>query len=155
MVATDYLSDSVLSVLPSMSVMCNHGSEYFRLYGGRLLVGGMRHAVRGQQEGLIYDAETSPSVYDNLRAFVAEFLPFISTNFTHSWSGIMCHTKDGLPLVGPIPGKPNQYVMAGFNGYGFSHALTSGMIIRDYIKSGSSKLPGTKIFNPARLSRGE
>jgi len=152
MVATDYLSDAVLSALPSMSMMCNHGSEYFRLFGGRLLVGGMRDAVRGKQKGLLYDAETSPSVYDHLRGFVADKLPFVTANFTHSWSGIMSYTKDKRPLVGPLPGRPNQYIMAGFNGYGFGHSLVSGMIIRDYLKKGSSNLPGTTIFDPARLS---
>lgn len=151
MAATDVLPDEVLSVLPNMSMMCNHGYEYFRLHGGRLLVGGMRHAVRGHQEGTVYDGETSQAVYDRLRGFVSDHLPFIKTNFTHTWSGIMCSTSDGLPLIGKVPGKENQYIMAGFNGYGFSHALMGSMILRDYLTLGRSDLPGANIFDPARL----
>lgn len=112
----------------------------------------MRHAVRGRQEGLVYDGETSQAVYDRLRGFVVDHLPFIKTNFTHTWSGIMCATSDRLPLIGAVPGKPNQFIMAGFNGYGFSHTLMGSMIIRDYILSGGSQLPGTTIFDPARLT---
>jgi glycine/D-amino acid oxidase-like deaminating enzyme len=151
MLATSRLPETVLSVLPPMSMMCNNGCEYFRVYDDRLLVGGMRHAVRGRQEGILYDGEVSQAVYDRLRKFVGDHLPFVPTSFTHTWSGIMCMTRDGLPLVGPIPNKPNEYIAAGFNGYGYSHALMSSMIIKDYLTKDKSTLPGARIFDPARL----
>jgi glycine/D-amino acid oxidase-like deaminating enzyme len=63
----------------------------------------------------------------------------------------MCSTPDGFPLIGELPDRPNQYIMAGFNGYGFSHALSGAMIIRDYIKDGKSSIPGARLFDPGRL----
>lgn len=152
MVATDILPETSLSIMPSMSISCNHGSEYFRLHGGRLLVGGMRLAIRGRQEGITVDGENSPTVYDKLRHFVSSNLPFVNTNFSHTWTGIMCETNDHLPLVGAVPNRPNEYVIAGCQGYGFSHALLSSMIIKDLIMHGESSLPGAKIFSPARFS---
>lgn len=152
MIATDHLEDSVAQLLPAMSMTCNDCHEYFRIHGGRLLVGGMRHAVRGQQMGLINDGEISPGIFDKLRGFVTGALPFIQNiKFTHTWSGIMCATPDGLPLIGALPGRQNQYILGGFNGHGFSHALHGSMIIKDLINTGSSTHPGVQLFDPGRF----
>lgn len=152
MIATDYLEDSVAQLLPAMSMSCNDCHEYFRLHNGRLLVGGMRHAVRGQQRGLSNDGEISPAIFDKLRGFVSEALPFIkNVKLTHTWSGIMCATPDSLPLVGQVPGRQNEYIVGGFNGYGFGHALLSSVIVKDLITTGSSTCPGVKLFDPVRF----
>jgi glycine/D-amino acid oxidase-like deaminating enzyme len=151
-VVTDHLDDSISQLLPSMSMSCNNGSEYFRTYGGRLLVGGMRHAVRGQQVGIVNDGEVSPAIYDRLRGFVSGALPFIqNAKFTHTWSGIMCTTSDRLPLIGPRNDKLNEFILGGFNGYGFSHALYGSMIIKNFIESGFSIYTGAEIFDPRRF----
>ena len=152
MVATNILSDEVLGVFPAMSITCNDCSEYFRLHAGRLLLGGQRSDVRGQQLGIIDDGEISPSVYEKLRSFMCQYLPVLDQNdvkLSHTWSGIMCQTPDGLPLVGQI--SPNAYIAAGFNGYGFAHAVQAAMIIKDLIKDGKSMHAGVKLFNPGRF----
>lgn len=152
MVATDYLDESIARLLPVMSMSCNDCNEYFRLYNGRLLIGGMRHAVRGEQKNLVNDGEMSPSVFERLRDFVSGNLPFIqNVKFTHTWSGIMASTKDGLPLIGAVPNRSNQYILGGFNGYGFGHALFGSMIIKDLIRTGRSDHPGVQLFDPERF----
>jgi len=150
MVATDLLPDAVHRVLPAMSVSCNHGADYFRLHGGRLLFGGQRQNVRGRQEGIIYDGEISQTVFKRQKDFLQKHLPFIDVKFTHVWSGIMCLTDDRLPLVGEIPGRDNEFIVAGFNGYGLSHAFMAGQIVRDKILRGESALPGAELFDPRR-----
>lgn len=35
---------------------------------------------------------------------------------TCAWSGIMAHSIDLVPLVGPVPGKRGLFVSAGYNG---------------------------------------
>lgn len=152
MVATDYFEDSVAQILPAMSMTTNDCSEYFRMHNGRLLAGGMRHSVRGQQLGLVNDGEISPSVFDKLRGFVDGALPFIQdVKYTHTWSGIMCSTPDGLPLIGNLPGREREFILAGFNGYGFCHALHGSMIVKDLIKTGRSIHPGVRLFDPRRF----
>jgi len=152
MIATDYLDSSVVQLLPAMSMTCNDCHEYFRVHNGRLLVGGMRHEVRGQQMGLINDGEISPSVFDKLRGFVAKSLPVVKdAKFTHTWSGIMAATPDSLPLIGALPGRPNEFILGGFNGYGYCHALYGSIIVKDLIRSGSSIHPGTQLFDPGRF----
>jgi glycine/D-amino acid oxidase-like deaminating enzyme len=154
MIATDYLEESVAQLLPAMSMTCNNCNEYFRLHNGRLLVGGMRHAVRGQQKGVVTDGEISPGVFERLRTFVGEHLPPLkNVKFTHTWSGIMCETPDALPLVGAIPGRPNELVFGGFNGYGFGHSIFGSLIIKDLIKHGQCVHPGVKLFDPGRFQR--
>jgi glycine/D-amino acid oxidase-like deaminating enzyme len=150
MIATDVLPDNLIEMLPTTSLSCNYGSEYFRLHGGRLLVGGMRHAIRGKQEGILADGEISKTVYNRLRDFLSDIFPALSNSIEYTWSGVMCSTKDSLPFVGKLHNRPNEYVMAGFNGYGFSHAFNASLIVKDLIVKGSSDLPGTKLFDPAR-----
>jgi len=152
MVATEILKNSVVQILPQMSMSCNNGHEYWRLYAGRLLVGGMRHSVRGDQVGILDDGEFSPAVYERLRQFVNETLPVVGdVKFTHTWSGIMCSTSDQLPLIGSLPNRPKEFVLTGFSGYGFSHALHASIIVKDLITEGKSSRPGVRLFDPARF----
>lgn len=39
-------------------------------------------------------------------------------------------TPDGLPHIGPIPGKEGQYIIAGFNGHGMPviHLAAEGLV---------------------------
>jgi glycine/D-amino acid oxidase-like deaminating enzyme len=150
MVATDILPKAAIQTLPDMSMSCNNGSDYFRIHGDRLLLGGQRQNVRGQQEGIIYDGEISQTVFKRQKEFLQNHLPLIDVKFTHVWSGIMCRTHDGMPLVGELPNRKNEYIVAGFNGYGMSHAFMAGLIVRDKILKGKSSLPGAELFDPSR-----
>ena len=102
---------------------------------------------------IVADGEISPVVLDRLRNFVSEALPLVkNVKFTHTWSGIMCATPDSLPLIGAIPGRPNEFILGGFNGYGYGHALNGSAIIKDLITNGSSTRPGAELFDPSRLT---
>lgn len=152
MIATDYLENEIVQVMPTMSISCNNGNERFRLYNSRLIMGGMRQSVRGRQEGILYDGEISASVYDKLRLFTIESFPVLkATKFSHVWSSIFCSTSDDKPLIGPVPNKPNQYILTGFGCYDSSNVILGSLIIKDYIKSKESIVPGTKIVNPGRF----
>lgn len=37
---------------------------------------------------------------------------------THAWNGIVGLTSDEVPWLGPVDGKPGQFICAGFNGHG-------------------------------------
>lgn len=155
-IATDFLEAESVKAVPPMAISCNNGHERFRLYNTRLLVSGMRKAVRGQQEGIIYDGEISSTVYDKLRFFAIDTFPFLKTaKFSHVWSSVYASTSDGKPVIGPVPNKPNQFVLAGFGCYGSSHAILGAMLIKDYIKGKDmSNVPGASILNPARFHNG-
>ncbi|KAJ4017859.1 hypothetical protein NW752_001767 [Fusarium irregulare] len=63
------------------------------------------------------------------------------------WTGVMGYSSDGLPHVGQIPGRQNQFVIAGFSGHGMPQIFLSAkgvasMIMDDvdYKSSGVPKL---------------
>jgi gamma-glutamylputrescine oxidase len=153
MIATEALSQELLQALPTMSLTCNNANEYIRLYNSRLLVGGMRHAVRGQQENIIYDGEISPSIYEKLRSFITDTFPsLINTKFTHTWSSIMCNTPDGLPLIGPFSDSPNEFIMTGFDAFGFSHIILGSEMIKNYINGKTQTYKAAELFKMERFN---
>jgi len=112
----------------------------------------MRQATRGQQEGILYDGEISPAVHDKLRQFATDSFPLLKTvKLSHVWSSVFCSTPDGKPLIGPVPNRPNQYMLTGFGCYDSSNAILGGMMIKDYIKNNDSVVPGSSILNPSRF----
>lgn len=153
MIATDIIDASILQYIPYMSISCNDCSEYFRFHGQRFLVGGMRKTVRGNQVGIIDDGEISPAIYDRLRSFLVDTMPSLrDTKIANTWSGIMCETLDGLPLIGKLPNREGEYIFAGFNGYGFSHTIGGSTIVRDVILNGESSDINARLFDPARFN---
>jgi glycine/D-amino acid oxidase-like deaminating enzyme len=150
MVATDILPDPVLQILPTMSISCNNNNDYMRLHAGKLLFGGERNNIRGNQAGIIYDGEVSQTVFKRQKDFLQQHMPFIAPKFTHIWAGVMSQTADGFPLVGEVPGHKNEFIMAGFDGYGLSHIYMASLIMRDLIIQGKSNLPCVQLFNPGR-----
>lgn len=50
----------------------------------------------------------------------------VGTTVPFVWSGIMGLSKDLLPFLGPVPGKPGQHLAAGYHGHGkLRHATAS------------------------------
>lgn len=52
-------------------------------------------------------------------------------------STVMGYTTDFLPHIGPIPGKPGQIVIAGFNGHGMPQIFLSALWIAQMIVEGT------------------
>ncbi|KAJ5907217.1 uncharacterized protein N7473_004133 [Penicillium subrubescens] len=48
---------------------------------------------------------------------------------THKWTGVMGYSADSLPHIGGIPGKPGQFIAAGFNGHGMPVVFLCGKAI--------------------------
>ncbi|PGH10161.1 hypothetical protein AJ79_05516 [Helicocarpus griseus UAMH5409] len=51
------------------------------------------------------------------------------------WSGVMGFSTDLLPHAGPIPGKPNQYILAGFTGHGMPMAFLTARGIAKMVRN--------------------
>ncbi|RSH86042.1 uncharacterized protein EHS24_004246 [Apiotrichum porosum] len=54
----------------------------------------------------------------------------------HDWSGIMAHSIDWVPLVGPVPDMPGLWVSAGYNGHGMAKIITITRSIAQHMKTG-------------------
>jgi glycine/D-amino acid oxidase-like deaminating enzyme len=62
----------------------------------------------------------------------------------------MGFSRDGLPLVGAVPGAPGALVAAGFTGHGFGFAWVCGRSLVDIVLEGRSEV--AELF-PARRFR--
>lgn len=74
-----------------------------------------------------------------LKKDIEKLFPGMEYKPEFNWSGIFGSTKDGLPFIGSLPGKPNAYFALGFGGNGITFSLMAAEIITDLIKKGDSK----------------
>jgi gamma-glutamylputrescine oxidase len=103
-----------------MPTYSRHGYRYWRqLVGGEVLVGGWRDTSMETEIG--YEELPTPGIQAHLEAHLERLGP--GTPVTNRWAGIMGFTETGLPLVGAVPGMPNVYICAGFNGHGMGFAF--------------------------------
>ncbi|KAJ5688797.1 hypothetical protein N7462_003189 [Penicillium macrosclerotiorum] len=74
----------------------------------------------------------------------------------HIWTGVMGYSADSLPHVGNIPGKPGQFIAAGFNGHGMPVVYLSGKAVakmaQDSVPFEESGLPKLFQTSAARLN---
>ncbi|OCF30874.1 hypothetical protein I316_07507 [Kwoniella heveanensis BCC8398] len=72
------------------------------------------------------------------------------------WSGMLCATKDTLPLVGPIPGKEGLYIAAGYHGHGMARIPLVTRYLAELLTTGTWNplLPRTFKVTPERFERG-
>jgi hypothetical protein len=69
---------------------------------------------------------------------------------------VMGYTTDSLPHVGAVPGKSNQFIIAGFSGHGMPQIFLSGGAIASMIvegkEFGETGVPRIYQTSQARLS---
>ncbi|EJT47860.1 hypothetical protein A1Q1_03237 [Trichosporon asahii var. asahii CBS 2479] len=53
-----------------------------------------------------------------------------------AWTGIIGITNDLVPVVGPVPGKDNLFVAAGYNGHGMARIFVTAPALATRIASG-------------------
>lgn len=75
------------------------------------------------------------------------------------WTGIMGATRDGLPLVGEIPGMKRFWISAGFNGHGMVLCLKSAEALSHLMVGGSRDqiewFPSSFLISEGRMNTGD
>ncbi len=61
-----------------------------------------------------------------------------STADNVSFLQVMGYSDDGFPYVGTVPGKPGQYICAGFNGHGMPQIFLSAKAIAEMVLLGAT-----------------
>ena len=85
------------------------------------------------------DTVVSQAVHEKLVQLTTRHRPDAQTP-SHQWSTIMTHTCDGLPLLGPIPGRSRVISCAGFAGHqatlgvGAARAIADGLLDENHIE---------------------
>lgn len=131
-------------------IYADHGYDYWRQdEHGRIALGGWRNL---DPEGEVGTEEVlHPGIQARMTEFLHRFPPLRDVPITHRWSGIMGFSRDGLPMVGAVPGSPGALVAAGFTGHGFGFAWVCGRAIAEMVLEGRSEV--AELF-PARRFRG-
>ncbi len=120
----------------------NHGYEYWsQRHDGRIILGGARWAVPDRDEGY-YAEEVNPTIQAALARFLFETFPSLAgTAIATRWAGIMGFSRDGYPFIGPLPGRPGIWVVAGFTGHGGPYSAIAGRTIAELLTRGRSDEP--------------
>ena len=123
----------------------DHGYIYGNaLPDGRLLIGGWRNMVPGNETGN-YNLDINPAITEGLTNWVANHVVLNEIpEWEYEWSGIMGSSHNGLPIVGQIDGI---YTCAGFTGYGFGWCFGSAKLLADII-CGNPLMDGWQYFSP-------
>jgi glycine/D-amino acid oxidase-like deaminating enzyme len=139
------------NLIPTYPLMFDSGKESIRSHGGRILYSSLKQQTKNRtHSGLSSsDRQVSATALDKFRSELIKKIDYSNLSIEYTWSSISCETTDGLPFIGEY--DKNQYILAGFNGHGFSHVYSGSKIIKDLILKNSSDIHGLKIFNPKRL----
>lgn len=116
---------------------------------GVLHMGGWRHDAWDRSYW-----KTRPELDERLQGDLEEWFravfPRVKIKVVRRWSGIFGWTSDYLPLVGPLPGAPDELVISGFSGGGLPFAFECGRVLAHAV-AGLEPVPGTALFNPRRF----
>ena len=103
-----------------------------------------------------YDLATHQPDLARLRTLAAELLPAFASEDdapqVEAWAGTRPGTADGLPLLGPIPWSPREFVAAGHFRNGILLAPGTARVMADLLEG---KTPAIDLapFSPARFER--
>ncbi len=149
---TGELDPQLAARIPSFAMSSHFCYEYFRRHGSRLTLGGMRWSVKGEETGTCDDSVVNPQVTKNLWAWLETHIPeAVPAGIERVWTGIMAGTRDGLPLIGPVPGQQGEFVCCAFNGYGMGFGFLAGKVCCELMLEGRSEESGVVAFAPRRF----
>jgi glycine/D-amino acid oxidase-like deaminating enzyme len=104
---------------------------------GRIIFGGE------DDHGLIQpDARNAatPAKVRVLKERLRALWPRTSSHVAFAWSGAFDTTRDGLPLIGAVPGCKNIFAAFGYGGNGITFSLLAAELIGSLLSGGSSPL---------------
>ncbi|KAK6440540.1 hypothetical protein LTR95_003229 [Oleoguttula sp. CCFEE 5521] len=132
--------------------------------GGHLMFGGGRTNARsiGVTDDSFVDPKTAAylrrqlvTVFDLPEKESGGQEPHVELTATHEWTGIMGFSRDDVPWVGPVPGRPGLFIAAGFTGHGMPNTFLSGaaaaIMVRAAIDGKTEKESITKAVEETNL----
>jgi len=132
--------------------LANDGYEYaIQRQDGRLILGGMRRQSPFHEIGVEDHSTLEPNVSQGLRQFLkTAFKSLKDARVDFEWTGIMAYTPDENPLVGEVPGRPGEYIAAGYTGHGMSLGFLAGKALSECI-AGKQTAVIPRAFAPGRF----
>lgn len=105
---------------------------------GRILVGGGDEPLTNPDERDALIGEKANA----LMARVWHLFPKLRPEPEYAWAGFFIETPDGLPYIGPVPGKKGVYVSLCYGANGTTMAAVGARILRELIIDKASRDAG-------------
>jgi len=124
----------------------NYGYNYWKVYNDKIILGGERPADEFTEE--TEEVGINEKIQSALESFISDTYG-LSPHIDHRWSGIMCLTRDGAPIVGSLSNMPNVILAVGMCGYGLSYSNSIARSVREIVDNGNYEMNdmlGTKRF---------
>lgn len=113
---------------------------------GQLLIGSSR------QFG-VTDARIDQAIVQRMLERAQAYLPELGAlDALRIWAGHRAATPDGLPYIGPMPGRERVLLATGHEGLGITTSLATGRLVADHLLSRRSAIDPTP-YLPARMHR--
>jgi gamma-glutamylputrescine oxidase len=116
--------------ITDLPVYSNYGYRYWRqLPTGEVLLGGWRDIALETEK--TDDDQPTNEIQEHLDRALSSL--GVTAEVTNRWAGTMGFTESGLPLAGPVEGRPNVYICAGFTGHGMGFAFMTAKQVAEAI----------------------
>ena len=108
-----------------------------QLPNGAVMISGCRWATPHLEVGETDDTVVNQKVHHSLKGFLHRHWPELTdAAISHQWSGIMTFSCDGLPIIGPLPGRPRVIACGGFGAHSASLSLRAARAVVEGIETG-------------------
>jgi glycine/D-amino acid oxidase-like deaminating enzyme len=157
-VCTEPLSRDIDDMpLPLMPIEFNSGTESVRSHDQSIIMVGGKTGLRTDPErGETNDSGFNPRILQHLDKTMLLHLPITNLLKTNNaWTYIETETKDGLPLMGTIPGFKGHYINTAHGRNKFGLAFLGARNIAEKLFRVKVSSPEFKIFDLKRLAKEE
>ena len=127
-----------------------HGYTWFERRGHEGVVGGCRWATPHLEVGETQEV-TTPEVQARVEGFADRLGWRASDASVRRWAWIDAHTRDGLPLVGPVPGSNRIVACVGFCGNDWGLGPGAAALVTEGLMGETAHT--SALFAPSRLLR--
>lgn len=143
-VGSSKLSREQLRQFPEQPM--SHMDKSIRISDDRILISGGINPVANPACDGVVEQSSFQRLESWCRSVFQSIPKTISANSV--WSYVNCTGKDGLPLIGPIPGRPNEYISVGSD---LNFAFAAAFMIRNYLTEGGPEDDRWRAFHPERI----
>jgi glycine/D-amino acid oxidase-like deaminating enzyme len=129
----------------------NYGEIYWNFTPTSLRFGGLEYLVPEDEAG-IATSLSQKILHAQLEWIEANFEEgLVSPVAMKAWYSTLAYSVDGFPLVGKVPGRRNQYMLAALCGLGNSYAMVCASWLYDLIQRDVNAIPA--YFSSDRMNR--
>lgn len=116
------------AIWPEAAFMWEASDPYLYLratHDGRIVCGGEDEPFSDQMARDVLIPEKTQRISEKLK----QLLPGVDPTPDYAWAGAFGTTPTGLPLIGPVPGRPGFHAVLGYGGNGITFSRIASELI--------------------------